>query len=146
MRSSDKEPICVSCSEEQLSYDSDSEGWLVAGKNNKGSVRRTAGSTASNIVTSLFGGIIESQVRVKDRQVKDKSPSVTSHRFTALDLDIANKKVQSVDDALQLYTAKDSISGEQTMVTNRLSSNQQPSIDVFLANSVSFLVAPFLFH
>lgn len=110
-----KGPPFVCCLEEQPSCESDSEGWLVAGKNNRGSVRRTAGSTASNIVTSLFGGIIESQVRVKDRLVKDKSPSVTSHRFTALDLDIANKRVQTIDEALRLYTAKDSISGEMTI-------------------------------
>lgn len=88
---------------------------MIAGKKNKGTYRRTAGSKSSNILISLFCGTIESHVCVKDQFVKNKTPSVTTHRFTALDLDIANDKVNTIDDALRLYTAKDTISGDQVI-------------------------------
>ncbi|GMH40137.1 hypothetical protein BSKO_08041 [Bryopsis sp. KO-2023] len=100
--------------EEEEQDADDSEGWFVAGRNNKASIRRTAGSTHSTILSALFCGTIQSQVRVKG-----KVPSVTSHRFNALDLDIGDDKVKSVDDALRLYTGKDFISDYRVEGSNQ---------------------------
>ena len=82
------------------------DGWEVAGRKNKSSVKRTAGSQTDSLLAAIFGGSVCSVVKAAGMK-----PSVVSHRFTALDLDIAPTEVGTIEGALQLYTEPDHLSG-----------------------------------
>eukprot|EP00803_Ostreobium_quekettii_P011113 evm.model.scf_1023.4 EVM.evm.TU.scf_1023.4 scf_1023:31337-34852(+) len=76
--------------------------WEAAGRKGKSSTKRPAGSQAETMLSAIFGGSVQSEVKASGMK-----PSVVVHRFTALDLDIAPSTVQTIEDAVQLYTEPD---------------------------------------
>lgn len=80
------------------------DAWMIVGKKNKVSTRRNTGTMESSILSSVFGGMIQSEVRAPGMV-----PSITSNPFIILVLDILSPSIHSIEDALDLYTIRDSI-------------------------------------
>jgi len=108
-----------SCQNALLPDPEDSEdSWMMVGKKNKVSVQRTTGAGETSILSAIFGGYIQSEVKASGMV-----SSVTTHSFTMLILDIVPDCVLTIEDALDLYVARDSIpdyiskSGRKVMAT-----------------------------
>jgi len=82
------------------------DDWMVVGKKNKVAYQRTTGVVDSSMISSIFGGLIHSEVKASGMV-----PSITTHSFITLILDIVPDYVQTLEDALDLYTSKDLIPG-----------------------------------
>ncbi|CAD7697139.1 unnamed protein product [Ostreobium quekettii] len=92
----------------------DDDDWEVAGRKGKSATKRTAGSQAESMLSAIFGGSVQSEVKASKMK-----PSIVVHRFTALDLDIAPKKVNTIEDALQLYTEPDHLTDYRPTDTSK---------------------------
>ena len=103
-----KQQMCsTDCQNALLPESEDSEdSWMVVGKKNKVSVQRTTGAGETSILSAIFGGYIQSEVKASGM-----ISSVTTHSFTTLILDIVPDCVLTIEDALDLYVARDSIPG-----------------------------------
>lgn len=106
---SQPKPLIVFCvipgSRTAAGYEQEDD-WEVAGRKNKSSVKRTAGSQADSVLAAILGGSVCSIVKTAGMK-----PSIVTHRFTALDLDIAPPQISTIEGALQLYTEPDYLSG-----------------------------------
>lgn len=93
-----------------VSHDVDDidDTWMVVGKKNKVSVQRTTGRGETSILSAIFGGYVQSEVKATG-----SVSSITTHAFTTLILDIVPDCVLTIEDALDLYTAGDSVPGAQ---------------------------------
>eukprot|EP00210_Caulerpa_lentillifera_P009038 g8626.t1 len=80
------------------------DAWMVVGKKNKISTQRSTGKMESSILSSIFGGRIQGEVKAPGMV-----PSITTNPFTTLVLDILPQAIYSIEDALELYTSRDSI-------------------------------------
>eukprot|EP00873_Tetraselmis_striata_P004381 jgi/Tetstr1/424645/TSEL_015167.t1 len=86
----------------------DEEEWEQVGKGNRSAVTRGQASAqgGSSHVSAIFGGALRSEVRTPRAR-----PSATRQHFTVLHLDIYPPAVGSVEAALALHTAPETISG-----------------------------------
>ena len=82
------------------------DNWMVVGKKNKVSFQRVTGVGESSILSAIFGGYVQSEVKASGMV-----SSVTTHSFTTLILDIVPDCVLTIEDALDLYVARDTVPG-----------------------------------
>lgn len=88
---------------------------MTVGKKNKVSVQRTTGERETSILSAIFKGCVQSEVKAAKMVA-----SVTAHPFVTLILDILPDQVHSIEDALKLYTARDSIPGNESFFTSQM--------------------------
>ena len=83
---------------------------MQKGKKNKYAVTRgTEDLGGRSVLSSIFRGSMKSQVKAKTSAMTP--PSITVQPFTMLHLDISSNSVRSIDDALDVLTASETIHG-----------------------------------
>ncbi|MCL7040737.1 hypothetical protein MKW94_009517, partial [Papaver nudicaule] len=95
---------------------SEDEGWETVGPKNKSAVTRTQSFVPSKI-SEIFGGQLKSVVKSKGN--KD---SATIQPFLLLHLDIFPGAVRTVEDALRLFSAPETLEGYKTSAAGKAAS------------------------
>ncbi|XP_062188331.1 ubiquitin carboxyl-terminal hydrolase 24-like [Phragmites australis] len=86
----------------------DDDAWETVGRKNKSSIIRTQSFVPSEL-SAIFGGQLQSVVKAAGNK-----PSATVQPFLLLHLDIFPDAVQTLDDALHLFSAPESLEGYRT--------------------------------
>ncbi|KAG8079482.1 hypothetical protein GUJ93_ZPchr0007g5813 [Zizania palustris] len=91
-----------------VSSTDDDDAWETVGRKNKSAIMRTQSFVPSEL-TAIFGGQLQSSVKATGNKA-----SVTIQPFRLLHLDIFPDAVQTLDDALHLFSAPESLEGYRT--------------------------------
>uniref|UniRef100_J3MNS5 Ubiquitin carboxyl-terminal hydrolase n=1 Tax=Oryza brachyantha TaxID=4533 RepID=J3MNS5_ORYBR len=86
----------------------DDDTWETVGKKNKSAILRTQSFVPSEL-TAIFGGQLQSSVKAAGNKA-----SVTVQPFRLIHLDIFPDAVHTLDDALRLFAAPESLEGYRT--------------------------------
>uniref|UniRef100_A0ACD5YBM4 Uncharacterized protein n=1 Tax=Avena sativa TaxID=4498 RepID=A0ACD5YBM4_AVESA len=87
---------------------SDDDAWETVGRKNKSAIMRTQSFVPSEL-SAIFGGQLQSMVKAAGNK-----PSATIQPFLLLHLDIFPDAVQTVEDALHLFSTPESLEGYRT--------------------------------
>ncbi|KAA8494033.1 Ubiquitin carboxyl-terminal hydrolase 10 [Porphyridium purpureum] len=91
----------------------DVEGWEEVGRKGRGAVHiRSTAVLQQSAVTEIFGGVMRSELRWPNSK-----PSVTREPFMCLQLEIGDRKIRSLEDALQLYFEPETVEGYRSELT-----------------------------
>ncbi|KAL2329300.1 hypothetical protein Fmac_022727 [Flemingia macrophylla] len=85
--------------------------WETVGPKNKSAVTRTQSFVPSEL-SGIFGGELKSLVKAQGTR-----PSATFQRYLLLHLDIYPNSVHTIEDALHLFSAPETLEGYRTSVT-----------------------------
>ena len=83
------------------------DDWLEVGRKQRSAVTRASGASSSSPITRIFGGVLRSELRVKN--LKD---SITKEPFQPLQLDIQANDVHNIVDALKGITKPEVLYGD----------------------------------
>ncbi|KAM0008901.1 putative ubiquitinyl hydrolase 1 [Helianthus debilis subsp. tardiflorus] len=85
--------------------DDDDDGWETVGPRNKTAITRTQSFIPSKL-SEIFGGQLRSEVKAKGN-----TPSATIQPFLLLHLNICPDPVRTIEDALHLFSAPETLEG-----------------------------------
>ncbi|KXZ42153.1 hypothetical protein GPECTOR_194g321 [Gonium pectorale] len=97
----------------QAGNDGGDEEWAQVGRKNKATVTRQVGTPADDAssrspLSAIFSGLLKSTVRFQPPHAHYK-PSATIEAFNMLHLDIADKEVNTLEDALRHHSVPENI-------------------------------------
>ncbi|KAG7031858.1 Ubiquitin carboxyl-terminal hydrolase 24, partial [Cucurbita argyrosperma subsp. argyrosperma] len=87
--------------------------WETVGRKNKTAVMRTQSFVPSEL-TEIFGGQLTSMVKVRGNK-----PSATGQPFFSLHLDIYPQAVRTIEDALRLFSAPETLEGYRSSAAGK---------------------------
>lgn len=101
------------CRKESLVSSTEDDEWETVGPKNKSAVTRTQSFLPSEL-SAIFGGQLKSVVKAKGNKA-----SATVQPYLLLHLDIFPEAVHTIEDALRLFSAPETLEGYRTSTTGK---------------------------